>query len=645
MGEQTLSFRIRAIDDMSGPMARIAVITQAAMAKVSASVARAIPGPMTGSATYTPFMKMASAAFTAWSPVIGAITSGLGKLLSVGTSVFGKLVSWVKDLVSGFISLAARIGATILKLGALGTVAATAVAGLLARSFLAAAREMESFRAKLQVAMKSDVLADFMLQWSEAKAIETPFDLSAVTDAVVVLQLYSLNAKEWFDTVGDAAGAMGTDVTDAVFAITAALRGEWEPIRRYGITSATLMRAGAKGDASGLDIRTDEGLASMRKALKTVLDERFAGGMKKLMNTIQGAESNLRDVVYKIRASLGAALAPAFRRILAALTDAGGKLVPLIRSWQKGLSEFLDGAVKKAIDYLPKLGEKLKPVVEWLRRAGAAFGDWFAGMGGFAGIWNRLRASVASLWSFVTQTVGPVFEWLFRTASFWIGQLAVWLDGQGGLAGVWERLVAFGQNLLGLYRAYIAPALAFFAENLKVAFEILTTGLAEFSNRTGGLEGFVKVLSEIIVAVAKWLPVLAEQFVNLTTVILPGLKIALEDIVAALTAIADVADRVSSSGIGRALGLGVQTRSDAGRATVVAEEEAASGRRWSLREKTARMRELEAEDNAKLRADLARREERSDKLRRMQLDVKLQPGLMGRDRQQAQYVQQVTYGG
>lgn len=310
MAEQSVSVRIKAIDNITSPMSRIATTISGA------------------------FRTMRNAA--------GLATAGIN---AVGAAL-RRALPFAAGLTLG--------------------------GGLLAKSFLGASMELEGYQAKLEVATKSTEAAAEMMVWAKRFAATTPFEMSSVVDAATRLELYGLSAKKWLPLVGDMAGAMGKDVTQAVEAIADAVSGGGlERLKEFGVTSAKLQAAGWTG--SYVD---EEGIATLTAALEQIMGTQFAGGMAKLMDTATGALSNFQDAVFNVRAALGDALLPALKTIMPIITSFASHLAERLRELGPVLTEWITTKLGALIGWVQSSGPQVlawaRSLGEWLWKAGQA---------------------------------------------------------------------------------------------------------------------------------------------------------------------------------------------------------------------------------------------------------------------------------
>ncbi len=262
-------------------------------------------------------------------------------------------------------------------------------AGILmaAKSGVQASIQMEQYAAKLTVALKSTAAAAKMLEWAKRTAAQTPFEMSSVVDATTRLEMYGMSATQWFPLIGDMAGAMGRDVTDAVEAIADAISGGgMERLKEFAVTGPQLRKLGWSGDYSA------KGIETLKNALQDLLKDRFAGGMEKLMNTAAGAMSNFMDAVFRLRTAIGDALMP----IIKDLTPKIGELIDKVKDFADtttGQELIKAGAVFGGI------AVALAPLLLMLPSILTALANWEA-------ILVSIKALFAAIGAFLTGPIG-----------------------------------------------------------------------------------------------------------------------------------------------------------------------------------------------------------------------------------------------
>lgn len=151
--------------------------------------------------------------------------------------------------------------------------------------------QMETFLATLATTEKNTEKAMKTLEEAVKFAAETPFQIPEVVEATVRLKTYGIEAKEVLTTIGDLAAVMGKPLMQAIEAIADAQTGELERLKEFGITKSMLIKAGAQVNSRG----AIKDMQSLNKALFSIMEERFAGGMKRMSQTFTGVTSNLKD--------------------------------------------------------------------------------------------------------------------------------------------------------------------------------------------------------------------------------------------------------------------------------------------------------------------------------------------------------------
>jgi hypothetical protein len=204
-------------------------------------------------------------------------------------------------------NVASRAGQAAVAIGALAA-RATAVAGaagavgaiMAGRSALQGAAAMERFRITLTQVEGSATAADRALAWVNDFATRTPYEVAEVTRAFVDIRNLGLDpTRGALQAAGDAAAIMGTRFDEAVTALSAALRGEMDPIERFGVFARTegdniVMRWEANGRRmrAVVDKNNREMLA---RIIQTAWAQKFGGGMAELARSWTGMLSNLSD--------------------------------------------------------------------------------------------------------------------------------------------------------------------------------------------------------------------------------------------------------------------------------------------------------------------------------------------------------------
>lgn len=357
-------------------------------------------------------------------------------LMIVGTALKA-VVSAAKvavDVVGRVLSAAYRVAAAAAR--ALGTAlkgvvigAAVAGAGIAAGmvSAVKAAMQMESYRQKLNVAVKNTQEAAQLFDWAKQFANSTPFEMGEVVDATVRLEMYGLKARQWLPLVGDMAGAMGKQVTDAVEAVADAVSGGGlERLKEFGISSTQLLQAGAApGAGGGVSYMGQASIDKLKVALTSIMTARFGGGMATMMTTASGAMSNLSDAVFRLRVAVGEALLPLLKAsiplLISFVNALGPRMASIAQSAVPLLARALDWLFVKVLN-----PEALGRLWAWGQRVYQTFVKWF----GEARTW--LGTVVPGIIAWVQNLV--------LQGAFWVGFL------YAKFLTYWPQIVGFVQG-------------------------------------------------------------------------------------------------------------------------------------------------------------------------------------------------------
>lgn len=181
--------------------------------------------------------------------------------------------------------------------GALAAGAGIAVAG---RSALRGAAEMERFAITLEVVEGSAEAAQRSLAWVSDFARRTPFEVAEVTRAFVDIRNLGLDpTRGSLQAAGDAASVMGTRFEESVVAMSAALRGEMDPLERFGVFARTegeniVLNWDAHGRRMVAVVERNN-RAMLAQMIQTAWEQKFGGGMDRLSQSWDGMMSNLAD--------------------------------------------------------------------------------------------------------------------------------------------------------------------------------------------------------------------------------------------------------------------------------------------------------------------------------------------------------------
>lgn len=220
---------------------------------------------------------------------IGADARGLTSGLNESTKQLNK---WSKQAEKGIGPIMDGIGRGVMIVGA---AAATGFGALVAGS-VKGASSLEQYRNTLNIVMKDQEKAAEMMAWAVDFADYTPFNTDKVVEATVKLQSYGLEAQKVLPAVGDMAAVMNKDLIQAVEAVADAQTGELERLKGFGITKAMIVEQGNKIMRDKQIVNNKGQIVdqeAFNKALLSLMEERFAGGMAAQAKTFSGLMSTI----------------------------------------------------------------------------------------------------------------------------------------------------------------------------------------------------------------------------------------------------------------------------------------------------------------------------------------------------------------
>lgn len=279
----------------------------------------------------------------------------------------------------------------------------------------------------------------------------------------------------------DLASMFGGTTPEAVAALSSALKGERDPIERYGVS---LKQAQIDAKAAELGFQKVGGSLSNeanQAATLALIMEQTAdahGNFAKETDTLAGQQAILSAQWTNFTTNIGEAFIPVLTKVMSVVT---GSLMPALRDFggfiSYSLSSFMEssgGAIGKFAESLTGLGEMAIP---FARRVVSALGDAINFVGqifsaiepilssAISGIMPHLSAmgtKLSELWSAVTGFVSVLVEWLspaIRDLAPVVQNIfstigAVVTDVFGVIAGVFNALKAlFTGDWQGLWNS------------------------------------------------------------------------------------------------------------------------------------------------------------------------------------------------
>lgn len=254
--------------------------------------------------------------------------------------------------------------------------AALAVGKFAASSVQSAARLAESMNA-VEVVFGS--AAGKVKAFADTSIDSVGLAASTVNEAAVVLgsalQNAGLSADEAADKTlmltkraADMASVFNTDVSQALGAMQSALRGESNPIERFGVSMA-MAAVEAKAMAMGYDkvggSFTNAALTAARMALIMEQTEKVAGDYANTADSVANQQKRLTERWEQAKAEIGEGLLPAASALLGVAEDLIPTIVTLGESFAKHTEDIVawvellsmlgvDGSAKKQLDNLSK---------------------------------------------------------------------------------------------------------------------------------------------------------------------------------------------------------------------------------------------------------------------------------------------------
>ncbi|MGA1213637.1 MAG: hypothetical protein ACO3ZZ_07885, partial [Solirubrobacterales bacterium] len=442
----------------------------------------------------------------------------------------------VRKATKAFDKLQGAAKASFGKIAGAAKVAATAVAGIGVVVVAGALKAIDAASDLEEAISKAGVLlgdgADEIERYAEGAAKALGQSKQEAIDAAATFAIFGKSAglagddlvgfsTDFVELASDLASFNNTSPEDAVQAIGAALRGESEPLRRYGVL---LNDATLKAEALALGIYDGEGaLTAQQKVLaaEQAIYKQTADAQGDFARTSDGLANKqriLRAQLANVTTEIGSKLLPIALQIANFFAE---RVIPVIEGLSAAFSEgglggalqyvrdlFLDnvgpateaatGLFQKLIDFLRDTA--LPFILEQLGRLGQALVDW----------------------------IGPRIEPALRQLLEWLQELGRFLLDTG-LPWLVDKLQELGQALVDWIGPRIRPALSALGDLIaRLANWLLDEGLPMLVDKLielgDALVEWIKprivpaleALGEFLVAILDWLlktalPRLAEQ--------------------------------------------------------------------------------------------------------------------------------------
>lgn len=401
----------------------------------------------------------------------------LGDPLNQAADAAGRNSS--RSFVSRFTSGLDRAGGRVARAGdrmTLGITAPLAFAALKVTGFASDLNESVN-ATNVVFGRASGIITDFARTSAESVGLSERAFRQAVTPMGAMLQNLGLNqqqAAEWAVRLtqrsSDMASVFNTDVSEALDAINAGLRGESDPLERFGVglnEAAVQAEAVRLGLASQGDELTANQKAQARLSLIMGQTNRIAGDFANTSNEVANAERIEAARAEDAAAAFGQRLLPAKRRLIQVAGD--------LLNWFNGLSRSQQDMAIKAGLVVAAFG----PVMSIMGRLARGISGTVRGIA----LFGRGTATVARGSVSAAQGLGRLVGG-FRDAR--VAESA--FSGRLGTLGGRLRTVANGV-------ANIATAVARTAVHMSVSFARMAAQAAVATAR---------VAAQIAIQVARW---------------------------------------------------------------------------------------------------------------------------------------------
>ena len=266
-----------------------------------------------------------------------------------------------------------------------GSVTASAVAGLAAKTGFSEAVDLEGYRLQLETATKDTQKASEIMQYAINLANKTPFEGGELVEGASKFEAMGMAAQKWLPLAGDMAAATNKSFDQATEALIDAQNGELERLKEFGITKAKILEQGEKMFA-GVQLVNNQGQIvnqeKFNEALVALMQDRFAGGMEKQATTMKGLWSTVTGVTKSALATITGITTDGSIRSGSALDLLKSKVQLLagkLEQWQQDGT--LDRIAQQFDQGLARGAELASQAFRWLTENGDTIRRWIVGLG------------------------------------------------------------------------------------------------------------------------------------------------------------------------------------------------------------------------------------------------------------------------
>ncbi len=406
---------------------------------------------------------------------------------SLGGSIMGSLKSVVGPamLAAGALALGNFVGGAITSAGALEQ-----SMGAIDAVFKGSSAGMHAFAASASSA--------FGLTRNEANELATVLGTQLKNGGTAIGDLGG-KTQELIALGGDMAAMFGGSTADAVGALSSALKGERDPIERYGVS---LTQAAIDAEAASLGFAKVGGSlsteASQAATLSLIMKQTADahGALARESGSLQAQQARLSSGWENLQASIGQAFLPAASSAVGLLADLVAGAMPLIGDVGPALASIFGNPA------FSQLGAALAALLPNISPVGIAF-----------------------------QALAPVLPLIGETLGRIAGVLA------GALTTAATALTPVIQTLTGILSGVLAAVLPVIATLFEALAPVLTTAADLISVLAEAVMPLVSTLADILMpAVEALLPVVQVVFGAVADIIRGAMNVV-QGIIATVTAV------------------------------------------------------------------------------------------------------------
>jgi hypothetical protein len=477
----------------------------------------------------------------------------------------------VNEAEGAFQAFGDKVG-NIAKTAALAVAAIGTAAAAGAYKAIEAASDLAEAQSKVNVIFGEDS-AKYIQQFADRADVALGQSKQSVMDAVGTFGTFAKAAglsgdfaaefsMDFTKLASDLASFNNTSPEEAIQAIGSALRGESEPLRKYGVMlndAALKAEAAAQGiyngigplndrqkilaaeaviykqtaDAQGDFARTSDGLANKQRIFKAQLDN--------LVTTIGG---KLLPIFMKLTDFITTKLGPTISMLTSAFEKDGlAGIIEVVKKQLPKLKTVLTNAVTMFMDWLK---DAYPPALRALLDMMYNLGQWLQNTG-LPALAKLLGDGAEAFWNWIKEAAPPALK---RLAEL-MADLANWILDEG-LPLLVDKLIVLGNALVDWIKPQIVPALKALGDLLLTILDWVVT---EAVPKLGAQA--VKLVGALLSWTAKLLPEAVEglgRFVVDLARKLPGLFVDLVSTMASLGT--DLGGKLISSLVEALKGLG-----------------------------------------------------------------------------------------